>query len=159
MDKPLCGVLLNLKTIEQFYAIGQVNNDSDDGLDANDYESSLHVSVYPQAFLKNVGHIQADGISPAFRETLGNINTTITTKYNDEENEDHKDDKEDEVLIDSGLEIVSGISSQVYNEMIHRVQATFPARCPTGSNHHSPQWWICHNNKKHSHCTWETDFL
>jgi len=119
MDKPLCGVLLNLKTIEQFYAIGQVNNESDNGLDANDYESSLHVSVYTQAFLKNVGHMQADGISPAFCETLGNINTTITAKYNDEENEDHEDDEEDEALIDSGLEIVSGILSQVYNEMIH----------------------------------------
>jgi hypothetical protein len=125
MSKPPCGVLLNLKTIEQFYAVGH-NNDSDDDLDNDDYESSPRVSVYPQAFLRNVGHIQSDGISPAFSKILGNINTAITAEYNrdDEEDEDDEDDEADEALIDSGIAIVSGISSQVYNEMIHRVRAT-----------------------------------
>jgi len=56
---------------------------SDDGLDANDYRILLHVSVYPQAFLKMWVTYKLMA-SALHCETLGNINTTITTKYNDE---------------------------------------------------------------------------
>ena len=115
-------MLLDLKTIEQFYAVEQVNYDPDDDTETDGHESAARVSVYPQAFLRNVGHIQADGISPAFRGTMANIDVALTAEYDDDDNDEQ--DEADEALINSGAQIVSGISSQVYSDLLHRTRGT-----------------------------------
>jgi hypothetical protein len=87
--------------------------------DHDNHESTLRVSVYSQTIPRNVGRVQADVIRHALRNTRGSINMNITS----DDGRDDRDD-EDEVFIDPGVQLVSGKSFQMYNQMAHRVRMT-----------------------------------
>lgn len=104
--KPPCGVLLNLLTCEALFVL--------DPSMLDDGQEPIRVSLYPQAYLRKIGHMQASSILPDFQEIVDKINKKVTRERNDE---DENEDDEDFVLRRPAL---TGVKFQAYNEMVHR---------------------------------------
>jgi len=91
-----------------------------------------------------------DGISPAFCETLGNINTTIHRQViMTKKMKTMKMMKRMRRWLTQGWRLCL-VYFQVYNEMIHWVRATAAQHNVQQEQSLQPQWWIHHNNKKHA---------
>jgi hypothetical protein len=114
--------LLNLRTISSLY------DEPDDQYldpdeDASDPDSSRPhppaVSVYPQAFLRDFGHIQSKGIMHLFTQAVHRINLAFHPHPNDDLvlDDPTSDDPSPYPL---GGPVLTAISSQGYNELSHR---------------------------------------
>jgi hypothetical protein len=118
-NQPPCGILLDLRTIETLFTTG-----GDDDLyshgDNNDIDSNaVRVQLFPVAFLHKYGHVQANGVMPAFRRTMREVNDTIGSSSHRESDSDSGEDGE--YIPDSVA--VHPVSSQAYNELSHRIAA------------------------------------
>lgn len=104
-DQPPCGLLVKLDTISSLF---------DDGLDDSE---ALQMRAYPMAFLHNVGHFQSNKIITAFDDAFTCINLNCYAAIsNASPNDFPPADTDAEV----DRPVVTGLSSQVYNEVTHR---------------------------------------
>ncbi|KAF9515155.1 hypothetical protein BS47DRAFT_1391885 [Hydnum rufescens UP504] len=108
-DEAPCGVLLNLATCEALFVLEP--SMIDEG------EEHVYVSVYPQAYLRHIGHMRANCVMRDFRAVIKRINNTIT--HPEGESDDSDDEIEAEYL-SARPAALWGTSFQAYNEMVHR---------------------------------------
>ncbi len=101
-----CGLLLNLMDIDNLY------NNSPDHQDET--TNQVSVRLFPQAFLRGYGHVQATGVLHSFGPAINDINTHILNLQ--EEDTEFMD-------LDACDKPLCAVSSQAYNEMWHRVAA------------------------------------
>jgi len=106
-DLPPCGVLLNLATCEALF--------NPDLSETHERARRIRVSLYPQAYLRHAGHVQANCILPAFEPIVNAINKSITRDHDEDPNE--SDDEDDVRRPPAAL---NGLKFQAYNEMVHR---------------------------------------
>jgi hypothetical protein len=86
LSQPTCGVLLNLSTCEALFNL--------DPSMLDDGEPPIHLSIYPQAYLQSVGHVQANGILLDFQRIVNQLNAEIT--HPAEESNDNEDNEHDQ---------------------------------------------------------------
>ncbi len=98
-----CGLLMNLMDIDRLYN----NPYHEDGSAKN-----VSIRVFPQAFLRTYGHLQATGVLHSFGPAIQEINADVRSL---QENDPHF------LSIDDSDEPLCAVSSQAYNEMTHRV--------------------------------------
>jgi hypothetical protein len=139
---PPCGVLMNLENIQAFFDPYMANHDERD--DASMASSELgedyvpRVDVYPLAFLRTVGNLQASGIPPCLYPLVTEINDLVgkldgpgDRQRRRRRGEDRSDVSEDEDENEGEDEVRPGrvlrhravkpVSAQFYNYMMHRV--------------------------------------
>lgn len=117
-----CGVMVNLRTITSVFRTqddsveleDEPNDDLDEDTPARD-KNKVSLSVYPQAFLRDYGHIQAKGPIQLMQPTIETINSSFN------------DDAQEADISSDGLGFsrtfntpVTAISTQMYNRMFHR---------------------------------------
>ena len=134
-DLPPCGVLVNLTNVQALFdPYGSVFNHDDCSTTSSDLAEPHipHVDIYPLAFLKSVGNVQADGIPPCFYPLLTDINRSVRKHHlfdspPSQNSDDHSSSEEDRSVgtNDSGspssLPVVKPVSAQFYNYITHRV--------------------------------------
>lgn len=127
-----CGILLKLRGIEAFFSDG---HQEDDACMDEDEPRETVVSAYPQAFLREYGHVQVSGVTSASRDVVNNINKAVTllrsvrrgnrgNEGDGNESDDSVDSVDDLLSFHPRSGALSAISSQVYNEVQHRVRPT-----------------------------------
>lgn len=77
--------------------------------------NKISLSVYPQAFLRDYGHIQAKGPLHLIQPTIQRINSVFSDAFND-----NFDDLFDDIPTATHIPVVTAISTQMYNEFMHR---------------------------------------
>ena len=109
------GLLVNLRTVTSLFESDDMDVDDDLYNDDEEIfqrykhkENKVSLSVYPQAFLHDYGHIQAKGSLQLILPTIQRINSDLI---------DNHDDSFDEPRNTS---MVTAISTQMYNEFMHR---------------------------------------
>jgi hypothetical protein len=116
---PPCGILLNLRNADRLY--GHELPDVDDANFDN-----VVISIYPQAFLHQYGHMKASGTLSSFNHVIRDIKSQTGKRVRfdpDQETWDEiaeDEDEDDDTVIKIPL---VGVSSQFYNELSHRVAA------------------------------------
>jgi hypothetical protein len=118
-----CGILVNLRTITSIFQSHddmEIDNDLYEGEDnpsaLNSNQNKVSLSVYPQAFLRDYGHIQAKGPMQLMQPTIQRINSNFAESF---------DDDEDDIFDDydrshTSTPLITAISTQMYNEFMHR---------------------------------------
>ena len=79
LDKPPCGVLVDLKRIQGLFnpdTSATIPNDSD-VISSQQDDPSVRVDAYPLAFLKTAGNIKASGVPHCFYPLLTKINNSV----------------------------------------------------------------------------------
>lgn len=105
---PTAGVLVRLDTISQMF------ERDEEMYDAGEDEEGIRVSVYPQSYLPNLGHVKANGVVTMFGDVIKEINEEIMPEPEPE--------LEEEGNLQGGRRIaLSAISCQFYNQLSHRV--------------------------------------
>jgi hypothetical protein len=121
-----CGILINLATIETAYTVGSDNielmygPDDEDGDVRIDQSAKIEVSVFPLVYLRTFGHIQTNGVLPAFNNIIKQINERFKT--NPTADQDPR-------------KVLTPVASQGYNELSHRA-------APCAGAHETQQGWI-----------------
>ncbi|KAG0693691.1 hypothetical protein DFH29DRAFT_382941 [Suillus ampliporus] len=128
-----CGLLVNLETIPQLFS-SYVGHDEHLDIDADiidlDDVHDTKINVYPQAFLRKYGHVQAKSVLPHFRPFVNKVQSRITrARHAPSHDADDDDDDEDVVVADvpshDSQPIAPAIlasACQFYNEISHRVR-------------------------------------
>jgi hypothetical protein len=77
-DKPNCGILMDLFNIQALFT-SQTHYDNLDNSSnlSNDTNYTIHINVYPLAFLKSYSNLQATGIPYCFHKCIPKINHSI----------------------------------------------------------------------------------
>jgi hypothetical protein len=122
-EVPTCGVLMNLSRIQELFHPNAPDYDDDMDLQALQQEHrqrthrdpNLKCRVYPQAFLKTHGHLQANRLPHPFKDILSAINEKV--RATGEELEDEEIDAHSQAPL-------VGIAFQAYNEAMHRIRPT-----------------------------------
>jgi len=151
--QPPCGVLLDLMDIQTlFNAVADVPDDASTSAaeEAADLESPyVDIDVFPLAFLRTVGNIQANGVPHCFNSILAEINGHVGKRRRahdadhygradvaededfemvvDEEHVDEEDvedvDRSRRVPNRPPRRVVRAVATQFYNYITHRVAA------------------------------------
>jgi hypothetical protein len=107
-DATSCGMLVDLRQVRPLFqhtALDRraLNGAEDDDFDAGDYDDQVEakIGVYPQAYLKHLGHFQANAVPSGFAPLLSHINRTLAANA-DEDNP-----------------VIQGVSCQMYNHAQH----------------------------------------
>jgi hypothetical protein len=133
-----CSILFNLRNIgELFVNLDDTLEDEDEEEQTFDEETGLFTAAkekrpeltphwaYPQAFLRSYGHFKAKGLLNMFYPLLNNLNTSLRGENSDMEEDDDEDDQVEFALRKrNNYSIVTGVSSQGYNELSHRVRSS-----------------------------------
>jgi hypothetical protein len=128
-----CGLLINLETVSDLFT-SYIPAYEDMAIDADAFQgeeiSTPSVSIFPQAFLRTMGHIQCDAVLPHFAPFISEIRRSTTRRshmlnldddepipdeydlFGDRLNNDHH--QIPPVLIPSAC--------QFYNEISHRIR-------------------------------------
>lgn len=121
-----CGILMNLRKIHSLYSDGVDNLAEifpDGGEDIAETKGPV-VSVYPQAYLRDVGHIQVKGVMPAFVNIIQDIQKGFQSLYELEGADSDSDDSEASVPTRKSYPSpIAAVSSQAYNELAHRASS------------------------------------
>lgn len=143
-DVPPCGVLVNLENIQALFDPYSVEHEhkhehEHDGEDGSIHSSELEdayaprVDVYPLAFLRTVGNLQANGIPPCFYPLVTEINRTVGKRrrspdvdrswWDDDRSKSSEDEDAErpEGVGMATLRAVKPVSCQFYNYMMHWV--------------------------------------
>jgi len=129
-DPPPCAPLVNLRTIQQFFESSSESLllDHDKDSDSNSIypppsQEDAHCSLYPQAYLKVFGQVQANGVPPAFRAIVKEINSSVgrTEVYESDFEDEHDDSTQQEHAI--RLDPLISDSCQIYNAVAHKLMA------------------------------------
>lgn len=121
-----CGILMNLRKIHSLYNDGADNISElypDGGEDVAEEKGPV-ISIYPQAYLRDAGHIQVKGVMPAFLNIIKDIQASFQSLY-EIENADSDEAEEGEVAPprQSYPSPIAAVSSQAYNELSHRASS------------------------------------
>ena len=124
-DTKSCGVLVNLRTITSVFQPDDNNVDmeeeTDEEMDMDEEDrparatNRVSLSVYPQAFLRDYGHIQAKGPLQLMQPIIETINASF-----EDDRQDADISSDGPGLIHSTNTPVTGISTQMYNRMFHK---------------------------------------
>jgi hypothetical protein len=124
VNSSACGLLVNLKTISSLFAGSEdLNFDDDEDDDSESGEPrppqkpSVPLSLYPQAFLRDYGHIQAKGTINILNVAIDEINEGL--RQNEMPDDDRSSDVYEEARVNVDP-VVTGVSSQMYNGVQHR---------------------------------------
>ena len=81
-------------------------------------ERPIKYHVYPQAGLRSIGHFQAQGIMSPFKTLLEGLNHKLMIQEDDDDmmSQDSQDN------IGQSQKPITGISSQGYNQVMHRIR-------------------------------------
>lgn len=125
MNSSACGLLVNLKTISSLFTSpndldvdDELDDESDSGHARPPQTASVPLYLYPQAYLRDYGHIQAKGTMSILNPIINEINGSCLPT-----NEFPDDDCSSDVYEEArfGVDpVVTGISSQMYNAVQHR---------------------------------------
>jgi hypothetical protein len=82
---PPCGLLLDLTKVHALFqtSFEQEDDNDDDLYNVQEAEPQVKLTVYPQAFTKRYGHLQANGPPLGFRDLLKSLNQELV---HDEDN-------------------------------------------------------------------------
>ena len=131
IDEAQCGVLMNFANIQAlFNPDSQLHSDPDD--QNSDSTSSIppeshfvNVDVYPLAFLKTAGNLQANRIPHCFYPVITQVNQAVRKNPNGIDSSSSESD-DDSMDIDprqspplSHAQVVKAISCQFYNYITH----------------------------------------
>lgn len=119
------GMLFDLRTIHELFQRTELYDDDDGEEEEEDQPFTPHF-LYPMAGLKTKGHFQAKGLITPFVMKLRELNTLLKTQFREGDEEDIAA----ELLTGYGP-LVTGIASQGYNMISHRVR--------TQGRHHDVQ--------------------
>jgi hypothetical protein len=115
-----CAILVNLRTVTALFqsdddmAVDEdLASDDEEATCSKSHETKISLSVYPQAFLRDYGHIQAKGPLQLIQPTIQKINSDFPPS---------DDLGSDDVGNIHGphVPLVIGISTQMYGEWFHR---------------------------------------
>jgi hypothetical protein len=119
-DDDVCGILLNLERIDGLFDLAV----DQPFVDSQIFKTNPSVAKYPQAFLHNIGQIQARRPLPLLTPSLYKINNVIATR------EEVAEENPGRVLNDD-LDLVAppspphhalvATSVQVYNRLLHHI--------------------------------------
>lgn len=103
-NTPTAGILVRLDTVaELFERSSRSEEDSDSDLEEGEgRERPISVSLYPQSYFKELGHVKANGVTTAFRKVVEEIDRSVRDS-------------------NSGGRALAPVSSQFYNQLSHRV--------------------------------------
>lgn len=117
-----CGIFVNLRTIGAVFQdpleldMEDMDLDDDDDSPPPPKQDKVSLSVYPQAYLRDYGHIQAKGTLHIMHPVINTLNASLVNDANHSEaGSDEPDD-----LSDSQSPAVMAISTQMYNGSLHR---------------------------------------
>ncbi|KAG1758543.1 hypothetical protein EDD22DRAFT_997786 [Suillus occidentalis] len=127
-----CGLLVNLETISELFT-SYIPDHPDAAIDEDAYageqSSTPSVSVYPQAFLRNKGHIQCDAVLPHFAPFISDIRRVTSRRPrmvnldDDQPLPDEYDIFGDTVDGSQGVPpVIIPSACQFYNEISHRIR-------------------------------------
>lgn len=125
-----CGVLVDLKTASALFEdpneTGELEEDDwmlDDEGEAEPKPKRIrNVSVYPQAFLRDYGHVQAKCGLNVTKPAIKAINSRFQEDPNIEDDEDDNNTNDGvEAVHLRPQPIVMAISAQMYNDILHRL--------------------------------------
>jgi hypothetical protein len=112
-----CAILVNLRTVTAlFQSDDDMSIDEDPPSDdeeptsSKSHQNKISLSVYPQAFLHDYGHIQAKGPLQLMQPTSQKINSQFPPS----------DDLDSDDINIAHVPLVTGISTQMYNDWFHR---------------------------------------
>ena len=125
-----CGVMINLLTINQalqnpddLFDLGRDNSSLNDEDETSPQSpKTSHLSVYPQAYLRTIGHFQAKGSFTHFNKALKDIGERYAAPLDDDDNDDEDDDA-DYVDMRAQRPLLRPISTQAYNHSQHRLSS------------------------------------
>lgn len=124
------GILVALDRVHDFFfqhPTGWDEYDSDEG-DDNHPRHHPDIFLYPQAFLKVHGHVQANCIPVPLQQVLREMNAKmampITTSRGDDDSDADSDDVSDEPPTPYLRTALTGISTQMYGDIMHRTRPT-----------------------------------
>lgn len=107
-DADPCGNLLDLASVHTLFERAPDAY----GVAAN----AVPFSVYPLAFTRSLGNVQADGFIMPFKHRFNLLNTKIQEQINTVDEEDEPS------LLPPGAEIIHPVCAQMYNALSHRVR-------------------------------------
>jgi hypothetical protein len=114
---PSCGILVKLRDIGELFTSNELEPTADGEWD--EYRTTPY-HVYPQAGLKDYGHVQADGVMNLFHPYIQKINEKAGLFRIEHPNQEDDDNEEgDDILMRIPL---NAISSQIYNRSMHTIR-------------------------------------
>jgi hypothetical protein len=120
------GVMVDLRKVHDLFnrdMLEQADDDmSDDEFEDLPEPTRVTVYGYPQAFLHDIGHIQANGVPDGIKDAIEQLNNSVGRVIRDRESdsEDEDSDAHSEDPIQACP--ISGISCQFYNAIMHRTR-------------------------------------
>jgi hypothetical protein len=123
-DATPCGLLVNLETIPDLFSSFVQENGGDMQEDDTD---DARINVYPQAFLRKFGHVQANSILPHFRTFVSQVQRNVTRAPAVEQDSDEEENGAP-LPTDRGADglpippVVIPSACQFYSELSHRVR-------------------------------------
>lgn len=127
-----CGLLVNLETISKLFSSYIPDHDDmvvDPDAYAGENASILSVSVFPQAFLQTMGHIQCNAILPHFAPFISDIRRSTSRRPRTVNLNDDDPLPDEYNLFGDRLDGENGIppvlipsACQFYNEISHRIR-------------------------------------
>lgn len=138
-DEAPCGILMDLRAVHPLFEVSAeppppLNPDWSDGDDPEEGMMSAPratptIRLYPQAFMRTIGHFQADGILPHFDHFLEKIEAKFMPRQPGGEEAENDDLYEDEDEDDDPIQlermrgrVVHPLAFQAYNELSHQTR-------------------------------------
>ncbi|KAG2130918.1 hypothetical protein DEU56DRAFT_914676 [Suillus clintonianus] len=127
-----CGLLVNLETISELfssYIPDHPDAATDEDAYAGEHTSTPSVSVYPQAFLRTMGHIQCDAVLPHFAPFISDIRRATSRRPRVVDLDDDQPLPDEYDVFGESLDGTQGVppvvipsACQFYNELSHRIR-------------------------------------
>jgi len=123
LSADICPSLVNLRTIGQFFQeknpVHHISDDDEGEFSRpQEFNDDVKCTLYPQAYLKVYGQVQADGVSPHFLHAIKAINHTVGNTGT------YQTSFDDDSQSDSGgyrLDPLLSHSCQIYNSVAHKL--------------------------------------
>jgi hypothetical protein len=127
-----CGLLVNLETISELFS-SYIPDHPDAAIDEDAYAgeqgSTPSVSVYPQAFLRKMGHIQCDAVLPHFAPFISDIRRATSRRPRIVDFDDDQPLADEYGVFGETVDGTLGVppvvipsACQFYNELSHRIR-------------------------------------
>ena len=117
--------MVNLRTIPSVFQtddemdVDEDDDSEDEGNRRREGRNKVTLSVYPQAFLRDYGHIQAKGPLQLMQPVIENINSSFAKR----QEQQWEDGSNDEAGLAGTNTVVSAISTQMYNDIQHKASS------------------------------------
>jgi hypothetical protein len=82
---PPCGILLDLTTVRSLFQTStQIAHELEENPVDEDSKEEATIHVFPQAFTKNYGHMQANDVPQGFKSLINMLNRTLALNSDDD---------------------------------------------------------------------------